>query len=74
MAEYDGEIRIKTLIENGEASSKLMQMESQFQKLAREADKLCKTLKELASQKIPTEEYKAVQMQIEKIRLLLINF
>lgn len=66
MAEYDGEIRIKTLIENREASSKLMQMESQFQKLAREADKLSKTLKELASQKIPTEEYKAVQMQIEK--------
>lgn len=66
MAEYDGEIRIKTLIENGEASSKLMQMESQFQKLAREADKLSKTLKELASQKIPTEEYKDVQMQIEK--------
>lgn len=66
MAEYDGEIRIKTLIKNGEASSKLMQMESQFQKLAREADKLSKTLKELASQKIPTEEYKAVQMQIEK--------
>jgi hypothetical protein len=66
MAEYDGEIRIKTLIENGEASSKLMQMESQFQKLAREADKISKTLKDLASQKIPTEEYKAVQMQIEK--------
>lgn len=66
MAEYDGEIRIKTLIENGEASSKLMQMESRFQKLAREADKLSKTLKDLASQKIPTEEYKAVQMQIEK--------
>lgn len=66
MAEYDGEIRIKTLIENGEASSKLMQMESQFQKLAREADKLSKALKDLASQKIPTEEYKAVQMQIEK--------
>jgi hypothetical protein len=66
MAEYDGEIRIKTLIENGEASSKLMQMESQFQKLAHEADKLSNTLKKLASQKIPTEEYKAVQMQIEK--------
>lgn len=66
MAEYDGEIRIKTLIENGEASSKLMQMESQFQKLAREADNFSKTLKDLASQKIPTEEYKAVQMQIEK--------
>lgn len=66
MAEYDGEIRIKTLIENGEASSKLMQMESQFQKLARESDKFSKTLKDLASQKIPTEEYKAVQMQIEK--------
>lgn len=66
MAEYDGEIRIKTLIENGEASSKLMQMESQFQKLARESDKFSKTLKDLASQNIPTEEYKAVQMQIEK--------
>ena len=66
MAEYDGEIRIKTLIENGETSSKLMQMESQFQKLAIETEKLSKKLKELASQNIPTEEYKAVQMQIEK--------
>ena len=35
---YDGEIRIRTLIENGDASSSLLQLESRFQKLTRESD------------------------------------
>lgn len=67
MAEYDGEIRIKTLIENGEASSKLMQMESQFQKLAREANNVSEKMRELAKAKIPTEEYKNLGKQFDSL-------
>jgi hypothetical protein len=67
MAEYDGEIRIKTLIENGEASSKLMQMESQFQKLAREASNVSEKMRELAKAKIPTEEYKNLGKQFDTL-------
>lgn len=67
MAEYDGEIRIKTLIENGEASSKLMQMESQFQKLAREASNVSEKMRELAKAKIPTEEYKNLSKQFDSL-------
>lgn len=67
MAEYDGEIRIKTLIENGEASSKLMQMESQFQKIAREASNVSEKMRELAKAKIPTEEYKNLGKQFDSL-------
>ena len=67
MAEYDGEIRIKTLIENGEASSKLMQMEAQFQKLAREASNVSEKMRELAKAKIPTEEYKNLGKQFDSL-------
>lgn len=67
MAEYDGEIRIKTLIVNGEASSKLMQMESQFQKLAREASNVSEKMRELAKAKIPTEEYKNLGKQFDSL-------
>lgn len=67
MAEYDGEIRIKTLIENEEASSKLMQMESQFQKLAREANNVSEKMRELAKAKIPTEEYKNLGKQFDSL-------
>lgn len=67
MAEYDGEIRIKTLIENGEASSKLMQMESQFQKLAREASNVSEKMRELAKAKIQTEEYKNLGKQFDSL-------
>lgn len=67
MAEYDGEIRIKTLIENGEASSKLMQMESQFQKLAHEANNVSEKMRELAKAKIPTEEYKNLGKQFDSL-------
>ena len=37
---YDGEIRIRTLIENGKASSQLLQLEARFQKLTSEAKNL----------------------------------
>ncbi len=63
---YDGEIRIRTLIENGDASSSLLQMEAKFQKLAKEATKLNDGMREIEKRKIPTEEYKEMQDYLEK--------
>lgn len=63
---YDGEIRIKTKIENGNISSQLMQMENRMEKTAQKAQKLESAMRELENQKIPTEEYEEVQNQISK--------
>lgn len=63
---YDGEIRIRTLIENGKASSQLLQLEAKFQKLTSEAKKLSDGMREIEQMKIPTEEYKAAQDQLNK--------
>lgn len=57
---YDGEIRIRTLIENGKASSQLLQLEARFQKTAKEAARLEDEMRKLEQQKIPTEEYKNI--------------
>lgn len=57
---YDGEIRIRTLIENGKASSQLLQLEARFQKTAKEAVRLEDEMRKLEQQKIPTEEYKNI--------------
>lgn len=57
---YDGEIRIRTLIENGKASSQLLQLEARFQKLTSEAKNLADGMREIEQMKIPTEEYKVV--------------
>ena len=52
---YDGEIRIRTLIENGEASSQLLQLEAKFQKLTSEAKKLTDGMRDgLSSDLLPT--------------------
>lgn len=63
---YDGEIRIKTKIENADMSSQLMQLENRMEKTARKAQQLEDALREMESRKIPTEEYKEVQTQIQK--------
>ena len=44
---YDGEIRIRTLIENGKASSQLLQLEARFQKLTSEAKNLADGMREI---------------------------
>ena len=64
---YDGEIRIRTLIENGKASSQLLQLEAKFQKLTSEAKKLSDGMREIEQMKIPTEEYKNLQNQFEAL-------
>lgn len=58
---YDGEIRIRTLIENGDASSSLLQLESRFQKLTRESQRLTDQMRQMERQKIPTDQYKDLQ-------------
>lgn len=63
---YDGEIRIRTLIENGKATSQLLQLEARFQKLTSETKKLSDGMREIEQRKIPTEEYKAAQDQFNK--------
>lgn len=63
---YDGEIRIKTKIENADMSSQLMQLENRMEKTARKAQQLENAMREMESRKIPTEEYKEVQTQIQK--------
>lgn len=63
---YDGEIRIRTLIENGDASSSLLQLESRFQKLTRESQRLTDQMRQMEQMRIPTEEYQQVQDQLNK--------
>ena len=63
---YDGEIRIRTLIENGDASSSLLQLESRFQKLTRESQRLTDQMRQMEQMRIPTEEYQQVQEQLNK--------
>lgn len=66
---YDGEIRIRTLIENGKASSQLLQLEAKFQKTAKEAAKLEDEMRKLEQQKIPTEEYKDISDALHRSTL-----
>ena len=65
---YDGEIRIRTLIENGDASSSLLQLESRFQKLTRESQRLTDQMRQMERQKIPTEQYKDANAASHKLR------
>lgn len=68
---YDGEIRIKTKIENADMSSQLMQLENRMEKTARKAQQLETAMREMENRKIPTDEYKEVQDQIQKAQELL---
>nr|DAM37360.1 MAG TPA: minor tail protein [Bacteriophage sp.] len=64
---YDGEIRIRTLIENGDASSSLLQLESRFQKLTRESQRLTDEMRQMERQKIPTDQYKDLQNTFDSL-------
>ena len=67
MAEYDGEVRIRAIIENGDATSSILQMEAMFQKLAKGASKLNDEMRDIEQMKIPTEEYKSLQNQFDTL-------
>lgn len=68
---YDGEIRIRTLIENGKASSQLLQLEARFQKTAKEAVRLEDEMRKLEQQKIPTEEYANLENKLKDAKFIL---
>lgn len=64
---YDGEIRIRTLIENGDASSSLLQLEARFQRLTRESQRLTDEMRQMEQRKIPTEQYKNLQNTFDSL-------
>ena len=66
MSEFDGEIRINTKINTADAEKMLMKLEEKMQQSAKQCEKIQAKMKELANQKIPTEEFAQVQAQIEK--------
>lgn len=68
---YDGEIRIKTKIDNGDASSQLLQLEAKFQKTAREAARLEDEMRKLEQQKVPTEEYANLENKLKDAKFIL---
>lgn len=59
MAEYDGEIRINTTIQN-RISSQMEKINKDIEKATRKSDELIQSMKKMENQKIPTEEYKNV--------------
>ncbi|MCM1416679.1 MAG: hypothetical protein NC430_12250 [bacterium] len=65
MAQYDGSIRIGTKIDTKEASSQLMALENRMVKTADKIAGLRSKLESLKNVKIPTEEFTAVQAQID---------
>lgn len=60
MADYDGSIRINTQIDTKNASSQMLRLENQISKAAKKAADLTEKMRQMESQKIPTEEYKNI--------------
>ena len=67
-AKYDGEVIIDTKLRTEKAIQSLMSLENKMKKTADEAELLASKMKKLENAKIPTEDYKAVQKQIESTR------
>ena len=65
MADYDGSIRINTQIDTKNASSQMLRLENQISKAAKKAADLTEKMRQMENQKAPTEEFKAVQGQID---------
>lgn len=66
MPEYDGSIRIDTKVNTKGVSAQMLRLENQLSKSAKKAEKLTEELREMEKQKIPTEEFRKVQQQIEE--------
>lgn len=68
MAQYDGSIRINTEITDKQAEKELKRLESSISKTADEIASLRSKMDSLKDVKIPTQEYKEVQTQIENTK------
>ncbi|MCM1219699.1 MAG: hypothetical protein NC321_16100 [Clostridium sp.] len=65
MAGYDGSIRINTKINTKDVPSQLQKLENSMQKVADKVVSLRQKMESLKDAKIPTDEYKEIQNQIE---------
>ena len=65
MAQYDGSVRINTEITTKKASAQLMTLENRIVKTADKVASLRSKMDSLKNAKIPTQEYKEIQKQIE---------
>ena len=68
MPQYDGSIRINTLIEAKTAEKELKRLESNISKTAEKISSLRSKMDALKDVKIPTSEYKKTQNELEKIK------
>lgn len=70
-AKYDGEILINTRIQTGKAKQQLISLKEQMNKTAQKIESLKNKMESLEKAKIPTDEYKEVQSQIESTKTKL---
>lgn len=66
MAQYDGSIRIVTKITTKDAEESLASLEWQIKKSAKYMDELRSKMNALKDQKIPTEEYKNLEKDLQE--------
>ncbi len=62
---YDGEIRIKTKIDNADVSSQILKLENRMEQAAQKAQKLESSMRELEKKKIPSDSYVALEKQFD---------
>lgn len=60
MPQYDGSININTKIDTKNVSSQMLRLENQIAKASKKASDLTQKMREIESQKIPTEDYKDI--------------
>lgn len=60
MPQYDGSININTKIDTKNVSSQMLRLENQIAKASKKASDLTQKMREMESQKIPTEDYKDI--------------
>ena len=66
MAQYDGSIRINTELNTQNASAQLMALENRIVKTADKIASLRTKMEALRDAKIPTQEYKKMENDVEK--------
>ncbi len=65
MSNYDGEIKIDTKIRTAEAEQKLLNLQNHMVKTANKIDTVTSKMKQMENAKVPTEEYKALQKELD---------
>lgn len=73
MSQYDGSIRINTVIDSGNFTIQMRKIVAHIKDIEQEATGLRDRLKQIEDAKIPTKEYRDVQEQIEKTKNRLEN-